>query len=142
MNTNACHGDKCEFKHNVTRAHLLEHIKNHVPTRITHDQIDLLPARSDFLDCSIEAVVFRQVTYIEPILFLPTSIISKNDYSGGIAKYKVYMFGILPCGSKTCVVLENIDVYFDIAIPGGIPGSMLDNDFMILLKDKKKELHL
>jgi DNA polymerase elongation subunit (family B) len=49
----------------------------------------------------------------QPLLFMPTSFAEK-DVWGAHPQYKVFNYGTLLCGSKTCVILTNIPVYFDV----------------------------
>jgi DNA polymerase elongation subunit (family B) len=95
----------------------MHHVTEGIPTRITHDQVNLLPRRDDFLDPKLRAAFNVQVRTGKPILFMPTSVVEKNDWVDGIMKYRVYLFGVLPCGSKTCVILDGIEVYIDIMVP-------------------------
>ncbi len=115
-----CSGIDCTFTDNKCQEHLLHHIKNDIPTKITYDQLSLLPSRSDFLDVTAKNAFRQQVQRGRPLMFMPTAVTERNDwFVGGVAKYQVYMFGVLPCGSKTCVILSDIDVHFDIMVPSG-----------------------
>lgn len=122
-----CPGQECKFKQSMTRAHLLHHIKVGIPTKIGFSQLSLLPTRDDFLDPKLKAAFAGQVRNCKPLIFLPTSVCEKNDWVGGIMKYRVYLFGVLPCGSKTCVVLDNIDVHVDIMVPDNMTARQYDD---------------
>lgn len=114
-----CDGVNCRFDKNVTREHLLSHIRSSISTTICYEQIDLLPRRADLIDVTIGDAFRKQVEQSKPIIFMPNSIVEKNIWSGGANKYHVYIFGILPCGSKTLCVLKNIPVFFDVMVPPG-----------------------
>ncbi|QYB17598.1 DNA polymerase [Pacmanvirus S19] len=122
-----CSGDDCQFINNVTHEHLLYHIKNKIPTKINYKQIHLLPNRNDFLDPKLKNAFSAQIKYNRPVLFMPNDIVEKNDWIDGVSKYRVYMFGVLPCGSKTCVVLDNIEVHVDIMVPYGMTAAQYDD---------------
>lgn len=107
----------CPFDHNRTREHLLHHIKNQIPTIIKHTDISLLPQREDFLETQISRLFAKQVADNKPILFLPTSVNEAHEYINKNLTYCIQLFGVLPCGSKACVILENVPVHVDIMVP-------------------------
>lgn len=111
-----CHGPDCKFAHNLTRAHLLHHVKQKIPTRITLGQLDLLPGRNDF---TADLGIDDDISADRDLLFLPNTHLDKITYIRGSPKYLVYLFGIMPCGSKTCVILENAPLIVDVAVPSG-----------------------
>lgn len=121
-----CTGD-CKFDHNVTREHLLHHITMGIPTKISYKQISLLPSRNDFLNKKLRAAFGAQARAGKPILFMPTSVVEKNDYVDGVMKLRIYLFGVLPCGSKTCVILDDVSVHIDIMVPEGMTPREYDD---------------
>jgi DNA polymerase elongation subunit (family B) len=70
-----------------------------------------------------------QVQKSAPILFMPTDVIEKNDRVDNQLKYRIYMTGVMPCGSRTMIVLEGIEVHFDIMVPDGMTTRAFD-DFL------------
>lgn len=118
----ACNPD-CQFDRDCTREHLLHHVRSRIPTRITFDQIDLLPAREDLLDQAHVGATRDAVAANEPVLFLPTSVYEEEHTRMG---YRVHLYGILPCGSNACVILDNIDVNVDIMVPEESTPSQFD----------------
>lgn len=122
-----CIGKDCQFDSNLTRDHLLQHIRDGIPTRITNDLIHLVPTRADFTDLNMRVAFKRQMDRRSPLLFLPTSIVDKTVWDRGTCKYRIYMFGVLPCGSKTCVILDNAPVYFDVRVPTGTSTGEYDD---------------
>lgn len=119
----------CKFDTNRTKAHLLHHVKNKIPTMLQYDDVDLIPSRRDFLDQHMRDVFSAQVQKKAPILFLPNDIIERNDPIDGIMKYRIYLTGILPCGSKAMLIVDNIDVHVDVMVPDGMSSNVF-NDFL------------
>lgn len=105
----------------------MHHIREGIPVKIKHSQIGLLPTRDDFVDTKLKAAFGAQIRNGKPVLFIPTSVVEKNDWVEGIMKYRVYLFGVLPCGSKTCVILDNIEVHVDIMVPNGTSPKEFDD---------------
>lgn len=69
--------------------------------------------RSDFIDKRINTQVFDLIRKQQRIPFLCNNIVEDNYvYHNGQQSYALHAFGILPCGSKICVTLVNIPVYF------------------------------
>lgn len=125
---NATYGPNCHAKCQIdTKEHLLYHVKNNIPSKIKFAQIDILPTRKDFTDDKLRPMFERQIAAKKPIIFLPTSIYEKNDYVNGTPQYKVYMFGVIPCGTKTCVILDRIPVHIDIMVPTGVTARGYDD---------------
>ena len=124
-----CTGEGCSFEGSRTRAHLLYHVKNKIPTKLRHHELDILPVRSDFIDPKLRAVFSAQVTKRGPILFMPNDIIEKNDRIDGRLKYRIYMTGVLPCGSRAMIILEGVEVHVDVMVPDGITSKAFD-DFL------------
>lgn len=110
----------CKFD-NPSRAHLLHHVQQRIPTKITHKQLHLLPQRADYLDQNMYAMFRARVNKGGPLLFMPNDILEKPEWSRelGASVYKIYMFGVLPCGSKTLVILDDVPVFFDIQVGAG-----------------------
>jgi hypothetical protein len=115
--TNIMCDKDCQFKQNQTRQHLLHHVQQDIPTVIEYDQLHLLPSRLDFVDAKLKNAFDALTNKSQPVLFMPTSVQEKNDYVDGIMTYRVYLFGILPCGSKACVVLSDVPVHVDVMVP-------------------------
>lgn len=112
-----CEGPDCRFEHNRTREHLTYHVMHNISTIIPCADIDLLPSRNNFVDRQLSAAFKNQIKTKMPLLFMPTSVTERNDYQNRVSKYTPYIFGVLPCGTKTCVILTNVKVYFDVLVP-------------------------
>jgi DNA polymerase elongation subunit (family B) len=122
-------GEDCKFDRNINRDHLLHHIKNKIPTKIHCSQTHLLPRRADFVHPRLGPAFAANANAGLPIIFMPTSVCEKSDWVDGVMKYRVYLFGTLPCGSKTCVILDNIPVHVDVFVPPDMKSSEFD-DFL------------
>ena len=59
----------------------------------------------------------------KPLLFMPIDVVetNENQYIGNksIKIYKLNLYGILETGQKVQVVLDGIEVYFDVRVPNG-----------------------
>ncbi len=103
---------------------------NNLKTFIKNNNLN----RDYFLDEIITKKVKYDIENNKPVLFLPNDIYedtirymesNENEYDESgkllpkkyINKYVIYLFGILANGSKATVLLNNIEVYFDILIP-------------------------
>lgn len=124
-----CNGENCTFESHRNQSHLLYHVKCKIPTKIKYSELHLLPHRSDFTDPKLRAVFSAQVGRGGPLIFLPNDIIEKNDRVDGRLKYRIYMVGILPCGSRALVILEGVEVHFDVMVPDGMTSRAFD-DFL------------
>ncbi len=118
-----CSGGECRFGHApgtsvaIRKQHLLHHVKEGIPTEIPFGDINLLPSREDFLNVELRRLFKKQVDSGKPILFLPTTVMEKTNYVGNCRRHRIYMFGVLPCGSKTCVIIDDVEPDVDIRVP-------------------------
>ncbi len=114
--------DNCNFSTDRTREHLLHHVQNHIPTKINYGEINIMPCRHDFIDRTIANAIDTNVAASKPILFMPTSIVDRSEWDkiDRVSKYCTYIYGILPCGRKTLVILEGAEVSFDVKSIGNI----------------------
>ncbi len=131
-----CTGECCQLELFRNKEHVLHHIKKRIPTKITHRELDLLPYRGDFIDKNLGAAFERHVKDGKPMMFLTNSVVEKNDWVDGIMKYRIYMFGIIPDGSKACVILDNVPVHLDIMVPDGQKSNEFEDWLHCQLKDK------
>lgn len=94
---------------------------------ISHCNIDNFPVREDFLDDKLKNEMNDKMVNSKPLLFMPCSLSELDNYQDSkydVWKYKILLYGILPSGQKMSVMLNNIDVYFEVIIPTSI--SLLD----------------
>lgn len=90
------------------------------PTYIHKSNLSKLPRRSNFLDKKLKSIFYDRLNKQKSILFLPNDIFETHSKISTFSKkeeYVIYLFGIMPDGTKTCVILEDIDIYFDIVVP-------------------------
>jgi len=118
----------CQFDHSISASHLLHHIQRKIPTKLKYSQTSLLPSRAEYLDQGMRAMFAAQVNAGKPLLFMPNDVLEKPEWSRelGSTVYKLYLFGVLPCGSKTLVILDDIPVYFDIKVPAGVESAQFE----------------
>ncbi len=108
----------CKFDSNRNSAHLQHHIDNGIFTAISPEDMHLFPTREKFLPQNLNRIIGETVNNGKPLIFLPNTTLEKDDYiTSKNIKFHIYMFGILPCGSKTCVILENVPIYVEIRVP-------------------------
>lgn len=133
-----CKGLGCDFTTDMNKEHLLHHIKQKIPTKINQTQINILPNRNDFLDDTLKNIISKQVADNKPLIFLPNTFYEQTKFTNDRSVDHIYLFGVLPCGSKTCVILTNVVVNVDIMVPDNISESayesllreeLRDNDF-------------
>lgn len=93
---------------------LLNNINNSVPSVITFNELGSFPKRSDFIDKQLRENVTNLISKREPILFLPTDFIERTEYR----EFKIFAFGVLPCGTNATVEITNIPIYFNIECIG------------------------
>jgi len=110
-----------------TKKELLQCIKDNKPSKITFDQLDIIPKRSDFVDPFINKLIGSVLRHNannpnnrKPIIFMPNTVHSIEQKYNNAYSYILRIFGVLPCGSKACVILRNFNIYFDIMVPTGI----------------------
>jgi DNA polymerase elongation subunit (family B) len=112
-----CDSD-CKFDFERNAAHLQHHIDCNIFTAISPDEIHLFPTREKFLPPALNNIIGKIVNNGQPLLFHPNTTLERDDFIlNKENKFHIYMFGILPCGSKTCVILENVPVYVEIRVP-------------------------
>jgi DNA polymerase elongation subunit (family B) len=131
-----CNGPECKFTECRTKEHLLYHVKNSIPTRLKYDDLGIVPVRQDFIDPKLRAIFAAQVSKGAPLIFMPNDIIEKNDRVDNQLKYRIYMTGVLPCGSRAMLILDGIEVHFDIMVPDGTTPAAFDDLLRGLLVGK------
>lgn len=69
--------------------------------------------RKDYINTIHNKQVMDLINKGERFPFLCNSIIDDNNlYMNGSRNYSLHLFGVLPCGSKVCVTLTDVPVYF------------------------------
>lgn len=104
----------CDFRTTGrTKEHLLRHVRAGVPCVIRSSELHLLPSRHDLLSLDLVAKTTKQLAASQPVLFMPVSI--ADDYDNNHREiYIGYMAGVLECGRRCCVIIDNIEVHVDV----------------------------
>ncbi len=67
------------------------------------------------------------------ILFMPNDVHECNEYVSQVPVYKLHLFGVLSNGAKAHVILDGIEVYFDVLVPEGQTGEDFVNHLRSVL---------
>jgi DNA polymerase elongation subunit (family B) len=100
-----------------------------------------IPKRADLLDKNTVAKVDDIIQNMgasgeEPLLFLPNTLKEFHEKdSNNVLRYKILLFGILPDGRKTSVILDGIRPYFEVRIP----NNMEEKEFQVKVDSVVKE---
>lgn len=84
-----------------------------------------LPQREDFLNKKQTEYINNQIKSGKPFLFMPNSLYETHDKVQNInekysrLRYQLYIFGVLLDGSRATVILQDIDIFFDVQVPEG-----------------------
>lgn len=110
----------------LSRAHLCAHIAAGIPSVIKYDEIRKLPKRVDFIDPALRTISTRAIATGAPFLFMPCTY--KDNAFMPREEYKINVFGIMPCGTKTLVILENVPLYLLVLATDTDNQPILSND--------------
>ncbi len=109
----------------LTAEHVWEHIRDHKELNLTYDQLDLLPARTRYLDEDARDQVADTIDCRQPLLFMPTAF---QEHLWAKAGQPLITFtGIAPCGSKVIVGITDIPVYVDV-LDASLPAALKEAD--------------
>jgi hypothetical protein len=122
----------------MQRNEILSNILNKVPIVISFDDIDYLPLREQFIDSKISNTICNAIINGSPVIFMPTSIKENVEYGGD---FVINVYGVLPCGSKTCVILTDIPLYIDVKIPDDISEGIFMKTLTAELTEPIKAVH-
>ncbi len=118
----------CQFT-TRTRQHLLEHIRQRIPTKLSLADIGILPRRADFLDQARCADTQSLISRGQPILFMPNQTLEKPEYIAGDLSFVIWTFGITPCGLKTAVRVTGVVLDYTIFVPDKYDVAKFESDF-------------
>jgi DNA polymerase elongation subunit (family B) len=98
-----------------------------------------LPNRKEFLHEGHTRFLRNSLKKGAPVYFLPNDLVEQhyktpNGYGGTSLKYKLILFGVLFNGSKAALIIEGIDLFFDVKVPDGVPKESFGSDVQNLLK--------
>ena len=84
-------------------------------TYLKFADIDRFPHRNDLLDRGLTVETQKRIAENNHLYFMPNTVYETTEYdpTRNINIYKIYVFGVLPDGSKTLVILAGVPVYFD-----------------------------
>lgn len=85
---------------------------------IKFNEIGTIIKRKDLLDQVMRDQIKKRVEEGQSIFFMPNTVLETVERIAGtsVDTYRIYIYGVLPCGSKTVVILNNVPVYFDIRV--------------------------
>ena len=91
------------------------------------NELDGLPNRADLLRKLVPDKLIKEIEQdihdYKPLLFMPIDVVESNEnqYIGNKSTkiYKLNLYGILETGQKVHVILDGIEVYFDVRVPTG-----------------------
>ena len=101
-------------------------------------ELDGLPNRADLLrklvPDKLMTAIEQDIRDYKPLLFMPIDVVESNEnqYIGNKSTkiYKLNLYGILETGQKVHVILDGIEVYFDVRVPTGFTFIVFMNVIM------------
>lgn len=131
VDSHICTAD-CPFDHDFTKEHLQRHLDAGITTILPYTRRGIMPRRGVFRHKTLAAQFARTIRNNGPVIFMPNTVHDKTEYIGGVGTHKSYVFGVLPCGSKVCVILEGIEVNYRLRVP----DDMTDSSFTSLMRSQ------
>jgi DNA polymerase elongation subunit (family B) len=90
-------------------------------------RIDGLPTRADLVrrddKRNLTKTIAAGIQAGKPVMFMPISTKEVNEYVAGSPVYKLHLFGVLPNGAKAHLILDKVDVYFDVRVPDHVKNT-------------------
>lgn len=77
---------------------------------------DVIPNRNTFCDKERSKLLADSINRGDKIPFMPIDPVETTEILSNEKKYALYLFGILPDGSKSVVVVNNVDVSFEVKV--------------------------
>jgi DNA polymerase elongation subunit (family B) len=124
-------GPKCLFRHTLLQKrtirddgkniknHISRHLSEGVPLAINYEQFkpEFMPSRDHkrVMEPKLKRVVASYVERGDEILFHPNAHAEGPQYNEPV----IYLFGVLPCGSRACVILRDIPIYTQVRCRDG-----------------------
>lgn len=105
------------------------------PLKLKFSEIaEKLPRREAFLHRPMMAAVDADIAAGAPIIFMPN-----DPQEARFGKEQAFfMYGILPCGRKACVVLTGFRINVDIAVPPGVDATRFIADLRAAMQADKR----
>lgn len=114
------HDCSCAGSSGSLHDHIMHHIREKKPCRITCADLDALPTRDDFLDRRMQEIFAAKIRRARPILFMCNTVDTAHNV-GGRSLFRMY--GILPSGDRCCLTLNNAPIFFDVRVPADFSGA-------------------
>lgn len=70
------------------------------------------------------------------VLFMPTDVNESNEYSRGLPLFKIHLIGCLPNGAKAHVILDEVEVFFDVRVPASVTKGDFGNQLRQVLFER------
>jgi DNA polymerase elongation subunit (family B) len=100
-------------------------------------RLEVIPGRQRFLEEDKMASLKAQLASGGQVAFMPISLWAPFNWIK--RHYEIFVFSILFDGSKACIVLKDIDLYFDIRVPDPGQVGKFKNTINDLLRAHKVE---
>ena len=99
-------------------------------------EINQLPKRADLLDLDAIKATNAAIREDKPLIFLPTYLREEHlqDKAYAKAKYKVVLCGALTDGRKATVILNDIDLYFEVRLKNTIGSDAITAEIQHVLQ--------
>ena len=94
----------------------LVYYSDNLTTPEKRDFYNALPIRSDFIDKKANETIRNKIVAKQDILFHSNDILETHYKEDGRLHYKL-IFGVLRDGSKAAVILNDIEIYFELKVP-------------------------
>ena len=91
--------------------------QSHEPQILDESGLKDFPARSDIVIPDKD--IAKKIADRAAVLFMPNTVFEyekKPRDDSATPEYKIYIFGVLQDGSKTCVIIRNVDIFVDVCL--------------------------
>src|SRR3990172_8602088 len=89
-------------------------IQKYKMNKLLYPNIESIPTRKDFVSQAINELINQDINNKKPLYFYPIDIVDKDDIEyidkNRVNIYRIYCFGILPSGSKACVIIKDVPI--------------------------------
>lgn len=121
----------------LTKAKVIENIKNGIPMSIDINDIHLLPRRVDFQPPDITTAVKRAIDRRDPVLFMPNTLREVTAWREANQPTEYHIYGVLPCGSKTRVILQGFPIELFVRVPSDMSVAQFKDRIHTMLVEEK-----
>lgn len=102
-------------------------------------EIPGLPTRADLVRKSdvtgLTDNLASQIREGKVVFFMPNDTNESNEYVAGVPVYKFHLFGALANGAKAHVIIDGIEVFFDVRVPEGKEADFTSHLRQVLLEN-------